>query len=258
MEKADMPENNNQVRLAKFMASAGVGSRRRCEEMILEGRITVNGQPVLTPAMNVDPRRDVVKFEGRVLEAPVEHVYVMLNKPAGYTCSAKDEHAQQLVYELLPEHLGRLFTIGRLDRETEGLLLLTNDGEMAQKLTHPSFQVEKKYIAECEGIFTDRAKYAMLDGIMDDGELLRAKRVTKLRAHEDTFMLEVVLTEGKKREVRRLCACVGIPVLRLARVEFAGLQLGNLPTGAWRPLDDFELRLLKGAKFASAKNEGKL
>lgn len=233
------------------MAAAGVGSRRRCEELITEGRITVNDQPVLTPAFNVDPQKDVVKYEGRVLEAPEEMVYIMLNKPAGYTCSAKDEHARQLVYELLPERLGRLFTIGRLDRETEGLLLLTNDGELAQQLTHPSFQVEKKYIAECEGIFTDRAKYAMLDGLMDDGELLRAKRVTKLRSREDTFMLEVVLTEGKKREVRRLCACVGIPVLRLARVEFAGLQLGNLPTGAWRPLDDYELRLLKGAKFAS-------
>ena len=248
-----MPENNNQVRLAKFMASAGVGSRRRCEEMILEGRITVNDQPVLTPATNVDPRRDVVKFEGRVLEAPEEMVYVMLNKPAGYTCSAKDEHARQLVYELLPERLGRLFTIGRLDRETEGLLLLTNDGELAQQLTHPSFQVEKKYIAECEGIFTDRARNAMLDGIMDDGELLRAKRVTKFREHDGTFLLEVVLTEGKKREVRRLCASLGIPVIRLARIEFGGLQLGDLPTGAWRPLDEYELRLLRDAKFASRK-----
>ena len=126
-----MPDNNdNKIRLAKFMASAGVGSRRRCEEMIAEGRITVNDQPVLTPAFNVDPQKDVVKYEGRVLEAPVEHVYVMLNKPAGYTCSAKDEHARQLVYELLPERLGRLFTIGRLDKDSEGLLLLTNDGAL--------------------------------------------------------------------------------------------------------------------------------
>ena len=146
-----------------------------------------------------------------------------------------------------------MFTIGRLDRETEGLLLLTNDGELAQQLTHPSFQVEKKYIAECEGIFTDRARYAMLDGIMDDGELLRAKRVTKFREHDGTFLLEVVLTEGKKREVRRLCASLGIPVIRLARIEFGGLQLGDLPTGAWRPLDEYELRLLSDAKFASRK-----
>ena len=246
-----MPEEDNKIRLAKFMAAAGVGSRRRCEEMIAEGRITVNDQPVLTPAFNVDPLHDVVKFEGRELKAPEEHVYIMLNKPAGYTCTAKDEHARQLVYELLPERLGRLFTIGRLDRETEGLLLLTNDGELAQQLTHPSFQVEKKYIAECEGIFTERALSAMLDGLMDDGEFLRARRVSKIRSQDGTFLLEVVLTEGRKREVRRLCAAVGIPVVRLARVEFAGLELGDLPTGAWRPLDDGELRRLKDAKFAS-------
>ena len=133
-----MPDDNNMVRLAKFMAAAGVASRRRCEEMITEGRVTVNGKPVLTPAFNVDPRRDVVKFEGRELSAPEEYVYVMLNKPAGYTCSAKDEHARQLVYELLPEDFGRLFTIGRLDRETEGLLLLTNDGELAQQIGRAS------------------------------------------------------------------------------------------------------------------------
>ncbi len=236
---------NNKVRLAKFMASAGVGSRRKCEELIAEGRVTVNGQPIMTPAYNVDPQRDVVKFEGRELKAPEENVYIMLNKPAGYTCSAKDEHARQLVYELLPEDFGRLFTVGRLDRETEGLLLLTNDGELAQKLTHPSFEIEKKYIAECEGFFTEKAWRAMLEGVEDDGEWLHAKRVTQIRDNGETFLLEIILTEGKKREIRRLCECVGIPVLRLARVEFAGLRLGTLATGKWRTLDLDEIRWLR-------------
>ena len=253
-----MPDDNDndKVRLAKFMASAGVGSRRRCEEMIAEGRVTVNGEPVMTPAVNVDPRRDVVKFEGQELKASGENVYVMLNKPVGYTCSAKDEHARQLVYELLPEDFGRLFTVGRLDRETEGLLLLTNDGELAQRLTHPSFQVEKKYMAECEGVFTERAWRAMLDGVEDGGEFLRAKRVTQIRDNGDTFLLEIILTEGKKREIRRLCECVGIPVLRLARIEFAGLRLGTLATGKWRPLDADEVRWLKRNEICKFKKRG--
>ncbi len=244
MTNKQQPENS--VRIAKFLASAGIASRRRCEELIAEGRVTVNDTPILTPATFVDPENDIVKFEGKIVKPVEDKTYVILNKPGGYTCSAQDDYARRLVFHLLPENLGRLFTIGRLDRDTEGLILLTNDGELAQKLTHPSFQVEKTYVAECEGIFDERASKTLLEGVMDDGEFLKAKRASKLRqTGENTFLLEVVLTEGKKREVRRLCAQAGCPVVRLARTQFATIKLQNLETGAWRHLTQQEIKELK-------------
>ena len=232
------------MRLAKFLSNAGIASRRRSEELIAEGRVAVNGTVVLTPACVVVPGEDTVVCDGRAVTL-AKPQYVLLNKPVGYTCSAQDEHAERLIYELLPESMAHLYYVGRLDRDTEGLLLMTNDGDLAQALTHPSREVPKVYVADVAGRFGDREAEMILRGLMDEGEYLHAKAVRIRRDFGDHRLLEVVLTEGKKREVRRLCRAVGLRVLRLARVEMAGIRLGNLPSGQWRDLTEQELQHLR-------------
>ncbi len=248
--------NGESMRLAKFLAAAGLGSRRKCEELIAEGRVSVNGKPVLTPACVVSPGVDAVLFEGRMLEL-ADKQYVMLNKPVGYTCTSNDEHAEHLVFELLPETFGRLFYVGRLDRDSEGLLLFTNDGDMAQYLTHPSHQVEKTYVVDCDGVLTEARIRKMLSGVEDEGEFLRALKVTKMREKPGKVMFEVVLGEGHKREIRRMCAKVGLNVVRLARTKFAGIELGTLPTGEWRSLTDAEVTMLRKCMEKTAGGRAK-
>lgn len=232
------------IRLAKFMAEAGVASRRRCESMIAEGRVSVNGQPVLTPACKVDPSRDVVRCQGRTLTLD-EKVYLMLHKPAAYTCSAHDVHAGKLVYELIPGHFGRLFSVGRLDRDSEGLLLFTNDGELAHGLTHPSRQIPRRYRVTCSGRFTTDIGRRMLEGIYDEGDLLRPVAVECLAREPERALLEMTLTEGKKREIRRLCLALGLEVTVLRRISFGSLCLGDLPAGQWRLLTSAEVAALR-------------
>ncbi len=244
------------MRLSKYMAAAGIGSRRRCEEMIAEGRVSVNGEPVLTPACVVTPSVDEVLFEGRRLEV-ADKQYIMLNKPVGYTCTSSDEHAERIVFELLPETFGRLFYVGRLDKDSEGLLLFTNDGDLAQYLTHPSHQVEKTYVVDCDGVLTEARIRRMLSGVEDEGEMLRALRVRKIREKPGKVMFEAVLGEGHKREIRRMCAKVGLNVVRLARTKFAGVELGVLPTGEWRNLTADEVAMLKRSMAKEAGDKAK-
>ena len=232
------------MRLAKFMSNAGIASRRCCEEIIAEGRVTVNGETVATPVCIVTPGTDKVCVDRQEIFLN-QATYILLNKPVGYTCTAKDPHAKRLVYELLPDNLRKLHYVGRLDRDTEGLLLFTNDGELIQGLTHPSQEVEKLYVADCLGELSKQASKSMLEGIEDEGELLRAKSVRIRRREEGHILLDMTLTEGKKREVRRLCAACGLKVLRLARVAMGSLKLGELPSGEWRSLNDDEIASLK-------------
>ncbi|NMA46260.1 MAG: rRNA pseudouridine synthase [Lentisphaerae bacterium] len=232
------------MRLAKFLANAGIASRRRCEQLIAEGRVTVNDKAVLTPVCLVDPERDIVRFEGRPLQM-AKKVCLLLHKPAGYTCSAQDEHAERLVYELLPERFGRVYSVGRLDRDSEGLLLLTNEGELAHRLSHPSHEVEKRYIAECNGVFQPEMLKIFLDGCVDEGEFLRAQSVSVKQQRPTQVTLAIVLTEGKKRELRRLCRQAGLEVVRLIRTGFANLELGALPPGQWRELSSTERDALR-------------
>ncbi len=230
-------------RLAKFLASAGIASRRTCERLIAQGRVLVNGQPVLSPAFTVNPEIDEVIFEGRRV-GEEKKTYLLLHKPAGYTCSAYDVHAQKLVFDLVPKHFGRLFTVGRLDRDSEGLLLLTNDGDLAQALTHPSRQVPKRYRVSCEGNFTTGIRRQMLNGIYDGGEFLQPQAVEQCGHFRGHAELLVTLCEGKKREVRRLCRAVGLQVSKLQRVAFGNLELGNLAIGSWRHLTPREVEEL--------------
>jgi len=235
-----MSEEEKGMRLAKYLSNAGIASRRRCEELIAEGRVSVNGQVVTTPVCLVVPGKDSVTYEGRGVSIG-GHEYYMLNKPKGFTCSAYDPHARRLIYDLLPESMRHLYYVGRLDRDTEGLLLLTNDGELVQAITHPSHQVEKCYVADCAGEFTDEAGRQMVNGLVDEGEELHAEEVQVIREFPDHLMLKITLAEGKKREVRRLCAAVGLEVLRLARVSVGNLRLGDLPSTQYRALTPEEV-----------------
>ncbi len=223
------------VRLARFLAAGGLASRRACEDIIRAGRVSVNGQTVTTPACTVVPDRDRVLCDGHAV-CPQKAVCLLLNKPVGYTCSARDDHAERLVYELVPKHLGRLFSVGRLDRDSEGLILLTNDGDLAQRLAHPSGGIRKVYHVDVRGRVDAETLDALRRGIVDDGEFLKPISVTLRRPVGGRVGLAMTLQEGRKREVRRLCAAQGLAVLRLRRVAFGPLRLGNLPAGAWREL----------------------
>ncbi len=234
------------MRIAKFLANAGVASRRKCEEFIVQGRVTVNGLRIDTPATIVTPGKDVVACDGQQVLLPTTHVTYAFNKPVGYTCTVSDPHAEHTIYELLPAKMHSLHYVGRLDRDTEGLLLLTNDGTLEQAITHPSFEIEKRYIALCKGTFDCEMEREMKAGIQDDGDYLRAKRV-RARASQEPgcIIIEMVLTEGHKREVRRLCAAVGLRVLQLRRLSVGNIQLNGLAPGEYRQLRDEELQSLQ-------------
>ena len=244
------------MRIAKFLAAAGLGSRRACEKLVLAGDVSVNGEILDSPARNVVAGQDQVRVRGKLV-APQALVYLVLNKPPGYTCSQQDEHAEHLVYELVPESFGRLFTVGRLDRDSEGLILLTNDGQFGQALSHPSRGVEKVYHVNCRGLLDEELRRQMLAGIQDQGETLRAREVRVLKQHGRSCRVEFRLGEGRKREVRRLCSFGHLGVVRLLRVAIGPLQLGDLPSGAWRQLTEREVRgLLAATSQKRPENRG--
>ena len=237
--------------LASYLAKCGVASRRASQEIISSGRVTVNGTVIQELPFRVDPERDEVLVDGQPASQG-QSVYLALNKPKGYTCTAADEHAGQLALELLPEKYGRLFSVGRLDRDSGGLILFTNDGAWAQRITHPKYQVEKVYWLRVRGEFEDRDLEVMTDGIEDEGDILQAKEVRMLRNMGDSCELQMTLTQGHKREVRRLIRFCGGRVKELLRVAIGNLELGELDTGEWRELTAAEVAAL-GSKPANPK-----
>jgi len=246
-----MPDGTS-MRIARYLAASGLGSRRACEKLVLAGQVTVNGELLDSPARNVVPGQDEVRVQGKAV-APASLSYLVLNKPPGYTCSQQDEYAEHLVYELIPESFGRLFTIGRLDRDSEGLILLTNDGQFGQALAHPSRGVEKVYHVSARGLLTEETRQQLLAGIQDQGELLKPLDVRVLKQHGRSCRVEFRLGEGRKREVRRLCSFAHLGVVRLLRVSIGPLQLGELASGAWRVLTYREVRSLLSAAGGSEK-----
>jgi len=229
-------ESRPPVRLHKYLADAGVDSRRRCEDYVRAGRVTVNDE-VAAVGASVVPGRDRVRFDGRPVLPLARRTVIMLSKPPGYLCSCRQgREAGKLVTELVPVGV-RLYPVGRLDRESEGLLLLTDDGELAQRLAHPRFGKEKEYVVELERDAEDAVCARLIAGVeLDDGPA-RAVRATRRGGRT----LSVVLTEGRKRQVRRMLAALGHRVVRLRRVRLAGLELGRLRPGEWRRLSDSEV-----------------
>lgn len=238
-------------RLQKVLAAAGVASRRASEELISAGRVTVNGQ-VAELGSKVDPTSDAVEVDGERINVDPDRVYVMLNKPQGVLSTADDPDGRPTVLDLvnLPQ---RLYPIGRLDADTEGLLLLTNDGELTHALLHPSREVERTYVALVPGPVRGVVLSQLRDGVELEDGLARPKRVTLLEENKGKALLEIVMTEGRKREVRRLLAEVGLPVERLARVRFAEVELGELRQGKWRFLTTAEVASLHAAAEAGER-----
>jgi pseudouridine synthase len=230
-----MPEE----RLQKMMAAAGVASRRASEDLIAAGRVTVNGEVAIL-GRKIDQTQDVVEVDGERINVDPDRVYVMLNKPRGVITSADDPEGRPTVIDLinLPQ---RLFPVGRLDQDTEGLLLLTNDGELAHALTHPSFEVERIYVALVPGPVRGNVLAAIREGLELEDGLARPKRARVLEEEKSKALLEVVMTEGRKREVRRLLGGVGLKVERLARVAYGTIELGDLRQGKWRFLTPKEV-----------------
>jgi len=228
------------MRLAKFLATAGVASRRASEEIVRAGRVTLDGQTVTDPAREVGPQ-DVVALDGKpVPHGQAERVVYALNKPAGVVSTARDPQGRPTVVTMVPQ-TERLYPVGRLDIDTTGLILLTNQGELAHRLTHPRFEVEKTYRAVVGGPAVDeRALRRLREGIeLEDGRTAPA-RVRRVSA--DT--IEITIHEGRKRQVKRMCEAVGHPVKRLERIAFGPLELGELPRGRWRRLSEEEIDAL--------------
>jgi 23S rRNA pseudouridine2605 synthase len=232
-------------RIQKVMAAAGIASRRACEQLIVEGRVTVNGQ-VADLGDKVDPTTDVLHLDGERIVVDPQLVYVLLNKPRGVVTTADDPQGRPTVVDLvnLPQ---RLFPVGRLDQDTEGLLLLTNDGALAHALTHPSYEVERVYVALVPGPVRKKVLAGLRAGIELEDGFAQPKRVQLLEEERSKALLEIVMTEGRKREVRRMLAAHGLTVLRLARVSFGGVELGDLRQGKWRFLTGAEVAMLHAA-----------
>jgi len=231
-------------RLQKVLASAGLASRRHCEEYILDGRVTVDGKVVTTLGIKVDPETQRVCVDGERVKIE-RRQYFLVNKPPGVISTNADPDGRPRVIDLLPPWKGRLFTVGRLDEGSEGLLLVTNDGDLAHRLAHPKFQVERVYRALVAGMPSDEVIRQLLQGLYFTEGKFRVHNIKRIKSSAKASILEMVLTEGQNREIRRLLARVGHKVMKLKRVAFGPLKLGELVTGAYRPLTPAELKGLQ-------------
>jgi 23S rRNA pseudouridine2605 synthase len=232
-----------QVRLQKFLADAGIASRRAGEQLILDGRVTVNGQVVLALGAKVSPGQDKVAVDGRPVRAKAK-TYLVLHKPRGYVCTRADEQDRPTVMELLPPSLRHLHPVGRLDFNSEGLLFLTNDGSLTLRLSHPRHGVRKKYVATLSGRLTPEQVEQVKRGIFSEGEKLSATSVRLLPADAHRSVVEIELTEGRNREVRRMFEALGLFVKKLVRTQIGPVELGRLASGRWRTLTGREIGLL--------------
>jgi len=231
------------IRLQKFLADAGVASRRAAEQIILEGRVEVNGSKVRVLGSKMDPAHDSVTVDGKPVKAH-KKFYVALHKPRGCVCSKKDEHDRMTVYELLPKEWQIVNSVGRLDFASEGLLFLTNDGDFALHLTHPRYGVRKRYLVTVEGKVDGEMLIRFTNGIFQGGEKLKAERAWLLSATKAESVVELELAEGKNREVRRLFESQGLLVRRLVRTQIGKVKLAELKPGKWRTLTPTEIKTL--------------
>jgi len=238
------------MRLNRFLAAAGVASRRKCDELIAAGRVTINGR-VCTDFSVKPTERDHVKVDGKLVR--VEHpMTIVLNKPAGFVSTRSDPHARHTIFDLLPAKFPRLFNIGRLDTQSEGLLLLTNDGALAQQLTHPRYKVEKEYEVTLDRQWDSALAQKLLRGIVLDGKRAQISRLHSI----GPARLRVVLRQGLNQQIRRMFYAIGYEVKRLVRVRIGHLRLGDLPRGHWRPLTKSELADLKQSAPARTNRSG--
>jgi 23S rRNA pseudouridine2605 synthase len=248
---SDLPlDDEGLIRLQKLLALAGIGSRRKCEELMLDEEVEVNGEVITRLGTKVNPATDVIRVSGKRLPPVSDKVYLAFNKPRGVTSTMSDPHAARTLAEFVADRPERLYNVGRLDEDTTGLLLLTNDGDFAQKVAHPSFEVVKTYVAEVEGHLYPRTKKELLAGVVLDDGPVEVHTVRIVEAFKDKSIVEVAIHDGRKHVVRRLLAAVGHPVTRLTRTQIGPVRLGKLGVGQMRDLDSDELgTLLDSAKL---------
>lgn len=231
------------MRLAKFLAQSGVTSRRKAEELIQTGKVIVNGQRCTEVVTMIDPKKDTVTYKGKVLRVKTS-IYIALHKPSGYACTVSDPYEKKTIYRLLPRK-ERLFSVGRLDKNSEGLLIITNDGEFANKLMHPKYELEKIYKVAVSGQIINKDINAVSrEGIEHDNVFYKTKNIEISKKNANGGQLIFTLTEGKKREIRKICTALGLKVKQLKRTRIGDLKLADLPSGSWRDLKEFEVNNL--------------
>ena len=236
------------MRIQKFLADCGIASRRASEKLVEEGKITINGV-VASIGQDVDPTNDKVCFNGRPVKYVDNKLYIMLYKPTGVVSTSSDDRGRKTVIDLIQNDIDqRVFCVGRLDYNTEGLLLLTNDGEFSNKITHPRSKIEKTYLARVKGgLVTKEEIFTLRKGVqLEDGKTAPAQVFIEEIYPDNTTLLKIIIREGKNRQVRRMCEAINHPVIDLKRTEIGGLKLGNLPYGKWRYLNKAEIdRIMK-------------
>jgi 23S rRNA pseudouridine2605 synthase len=233
-------------RLQKIISAAGITSRRASETLILNGQVAINGVVVTELGSKADPTKDTITVDGKALKVSGQRLYILLNKPPGYITALKDSQNRPLVTDLLTDVPDRVYPVGRLDYNTEGLLLLTNDGEWANRLMHPRHEIEKEYHVRVRGKVIDQQLKRMADGVELEDGLTAPAVVNLVKSGEQNDWISVAIHEGRNRQVRRMCEAVSLSVVRLKRIRYGNLELGTLRTGKFRSLTDAEVKALAG------------
>jgi 23S rRNA pseudouridine2605 synthase len=235
------------MRLNKFLASAGVGSRRKCDDYISAGRVKVNGETVMTMGVKIDESKDQISFDGEPVALVGTYLYLIVNKPAGIITSAKDEYDRQTVLDLIPVD-ERIYPVGRLDQDSTGLVLLTNDGDLTNKLIHPKYKIPKTYHVLLDKIIQPKDIYHFERGLMLDDKITAPCKLINIRVIDNCSFLEVILWEGRNRQIRRMFEMLGYQVETLDRIALGPLTLRGLKRGEWRYLTSDEVNKLKNAE----------
>ena len=232
------------MRLEKFLSESGIASRRDAKRYISDGRVSVNGERVLIPGTHIAPQRDEITFDGEPVSGKPKQIYLMLNKPTGYVTTVRDERGRPTVMVLVGDISERIYPVGRLDLDTEGLLLMTNDGDLAHRILHPSHEIQKTYIAWVEGHPDRGAIQRLREGIEIEEGITASAQVNQVERRRDQTQFKVIIHEGRKRQIRRMFHAIGHEVIYLKRVKIGSLSLGRLPIGKYRPLTASEIESL--------------
>ena len=233
------------MRLNKYLASCGIASRRKCEELIVSGKVKVNNRVVTELSTIVNENKDEVRYNNEIVKPEQEFKYFILHKPKGYVSSVKDDRGRKTVLELIKDIPVRLFPVGRLDYDSEGLMLLTNDGELANRLTHPSYEIEKTYIVKIEGLIKESELAVLRNGVKLDGVKTKKAKLKLISFENNISKIEVKISEGRNRQIRRMFSEIGKEVIFLKRTAIGELKLGGLYRGNVRELTPFEVEYLK-------------
>ena len=238
---------NGKMRLNKFLSNSGLASRRKCDQLIEEGKVFVNGKQVTELGSQINEKKDKVTVEGKTITLPSSFVYIKLNKPKGYACTAQDEKGRKTIYDLIDSE-ERLFSIGRLDYDTEGLILLTNDGDFANKVAHPKFNIDKEYRVTVEGEIKESEMAVMRKGVVVDGQRMPSAIVNFISYENGYTKLSVIIDEGQNRQIRRMFEAIGKTIKLLKRVRIGQVRLGGLRRGDYKDLTEVELNSLVGKR----------